>query len=207
MTDETMKDLVTKHDTVIEHLVTSNAELVTSVTHLVETQKESNVRQLATNDRLEDISKYLSKQAVFNNKLESIDKEIKESFIRRDKDKIDTDKRIHVRIDELEITQKSEKGCNSMRLLTKDVETLTKDITKLIDHYSECDSAVETLDKKVDKYPSSKMMMTVATIVISYTVIFGTYVVKSLSRFDTEVAKLSILLDREIADLSHLTHK
>ena len=190
MTDDVMKDLVTKHDATI-------TQLVSSVEHLVRSQT-------TTNERLEEISKFLAKQVVFSSKLETMDKDISDSFSRRDQSKLDSDKRIHRRIDEIETTQKSDNGCNSVRLLTKDIESLTKDVTRLIAHDAERSTSLEELDKKVDKYPSNKVIITISTVVIGYMIIFGTYVVQSLNKFDTTTAKLSVMLDRDMADISKL---
>lgn len=190
MTDDVMKDLVTKHDATI-------TQLVSSVEHLVRSQT-------TTNERLEEISKFLAKQVVFSSKLETMDKDISDSFSRRDQSKLDSDKRIHRRIDEIETTQKSDNGCNSVRLLTKDIESLTKDVTRLIAHDADRSKSLEELDKKVDKYPSNKVIITISTVVIGYMIIFGTYVVQSLNKFDTTTAKLSVMLDRDMADISKL---
>ena len=187
MTDDVMKDLVTKHDATI-------TQLVSSVEHLVRSQT-------TTNERLEEISKFLAKQVVFSSKLETMDKDISDSFSRRDQSKLDSDKRIHRRIDEIETTQKSDNGCNSVRLLTKDIESLTKDVTRLIAHDAERSTSLEELDKKVDKYPSNKVIITISIVVIGYMIIFGTYVVQSLIKFDTTTAKLSVMLDRDMADI------
>ena len=207
MTDDAMKELVTKHDTVIEHLVTSNAEIVNSVKNLVEAQKESNERQMATNARLEEISKFLAKQVVFSTKLESMDKEVAESFTRRDIEKKESDTRIHKRIDEVELLQKSSSGCQSVMLLKKDVDVNARDVTRLIGDSEEHRIMLDGMDKKISNYPSNKAIVTAVIFVFGYMVVFGTYVVQSIGKFDVMITKLDTTLKNDISDIVELKRK
>ena len=193
MTDDAMKDLVTKHDRVIEQLVASNSQIVNSVEHLVEAQKESNVRQEATNSRLEEISKFLAKQAVFGNKLDNLDRELGDSF-----------KRVHHRVDELESTQKSEKGCNSVRLLTKDVETLQRDSIHTTGQVEENRLMVENLIKVQSSYISGATLKWVVGAALMYIVSFGVYTVKTFSAIEKLEAKREVKLARDLEDTKWL---
>lgn len=190
MTDDTMKDLVTKHDATI-------TQLVTSVEHLVSSQTE-------TNKRLEDVTTLLSQQLILRQKVEVMEKEIDESFKRRDREKRDSDKRLHARIDEVEEKQKSEKGCQSVMLLTKDVEENTREITRLTGNNEEYRIKIENQDKKIEAYPSSKVIISVSTVVFGYMIIFGTYVVQSLNKFDTTVARMTVMLQNDFDDIKEV---
>jgi len=204
MTDEVMKDLVSKHDKVIEELVISNTGIVTSVEHLVETQKESNERQLATNNRLEEISKYLAKQAVFSTKLEAMDREIKESFQRRDEVRLEKDKRIHARIDEVELLQKSENGCNSVRLLTKDTEAITRDVLRLVGTIKEHRLGIEFLEKKSASDIKPSTIRWAIGILVGYSILFGTYIVQSIGGLNSANVEIASMLHRDMEDTSKL---
>jgi len=179
VTDEVMKELVTKHDMTISHLVSS-------VEHLVQSQT-------VTNERLEEISKFLAKQVVFGSKLDNMDRDLTDSF-----------KRVYGKIDEVDIIQKSAKGCNSVRLLTKDVETLTRDVTRLIGNSEEHRLHIETLDRKIASYPPRGAMLTVTVIVVGYMITFGAYVTQTLNALDKTNVKLTTLIERDIKDVSNL---
>ena len=182
MTDDVMKDLVTKHDATI-------TQLVASVEHLVSSQAE-------TNTQLKDISKYLAKQAVFSTRFDSMDKEFTGSF-----------KRVHRRIDEIDDIQKNESGCNSVRLLTKDIESLTKDTIRLVGLSEDHRMSIEALQKVQSNYPSSGAIRWGVGIVILYAVTFGTYVVQSLNTLANTEVKITALVERDIIDINRLTIK
>jgi len=193
MTDDVMKELVTKHDATISHLVSSVEHLVAS--------------QTVTNERLEEISKFLAKQVVFSTKLETMDKEISDSFKRRDEAKVESDRRIHARINEVINTQKSESGCGSVRMLTKDVESIARDVMRLIGNSEEHRINIETLDKKMSSYPSKGAILSVVIVIAGYMVIFGTYVTQTLNGLDKTNAKLTTLIERDIKDVAWLMEK
>jgi len=204
MTDEAMKDLVSKHDKVIEDLVTSNAKIVASVELLVEAQKESNERQMATNSRLEEISKYLAKQAVFSTKLETMGKEVREGFKRRDDVILENTRRIHARIDEIENIQKSGDGCNSVRLLTKDVETLNREFVRMSGTETEQRARIEKIEtgKAADVSPTT--IKWAVGLIIAYSIMFGTYVVQSINTLDRSNTKIISMLTRDMKDTDKL---
>jgi len=204
MTDDAMKDLVTKHDKVIEDLVTSNAKIVASVELLVEAQKESNERQMATNSRLEEISKYLAKQAVFGTKLETMDREVRESFKRRDEAMFDNNKRIHARIDEIANTQKSGNGCNSVRLLAKDVETLNREFVRMSGAEMEQRLRIEKIETSKAADVSPTTIKWAVGLIIAYSIMFGTYVVQSINTLDKSNTKIISMLTRDMKDTDQL---
>ena len=179
MTDDVMRDLVTKHDTVITNLVSS-------VEHLVSSQTE-------TNKRLEEITKFLTKQVVFSNKLENMDRDVAESF-----------KRVHSRMDEIDDVQKSSRGCSSVRLLTKDLESLTKEVDRLVENMNSNREYVEAVDKQVSEMLSPSLLKWVGGFIILYTVTFGTYVVQSFNTLDKTNTSIRTLLDRDMKDTSLL---
>ena len=190
MTDDVMKELVTKHDSVI-------SQLIISVEHSVASQTE-------TNKKLEEISATLSQLLMLTQRIDIMEREIAESFRRRDQEKRDSDKRIHARIDEVETLQKSERGCQSVMLLTKDVEANTKEVTRLLGDNEEHRIMIENVEKKIERYPSNKVLISVATVVFGYMVIFGTYVVQTLNKFDTTTAKIGVMLENDIDDIKEV---
>ena len=179
MTDEIMRDLVSKHDATID-------SLVSSVEHLVKSQTE-------TNKRLEEISGLLSKQVVISNKLENLDKELVTSF-----------KRVHNRIDELDTVQKSDSGCSSVRLLNKDVLALTKDTSRLVKILEKHDTKLEEITKQQDAYPSTTAIRWGVGIIVAYSITFGTYVSQSISGLSRTDARVLTLLERDIRDTAKL---
>jgi len=200
MTDETMKELLTRHDDAIIKQDTTIKALVVSVEHLVSAQTE-------TNEQLKDISKYLAKQAIFSNKLETMDREIKESFERRDKDLAEKIKRFHQRVDEIDVLQKSENGCNSVRLLHKDVESLTRDMTRLIGVTEEHRMSIEQLDKNDSNKISPTTIRWAVGLTVLYSISFGTYVVQAFSKVDAINSRITVLLERNIKDTTDLMHR
>ena len=188
MTDDVTRELVTRHDAVI-------SSLVSSVEHLVSSQTE-------TNKRLEEISKFLAKQQVFATKFELMDKELLESF-----------KRVHDRIAKLEDTQTSDRGCSSMKLLTKEVSTITRDINKLTANVEIQVSHIAELEVHKSKMISPATIRWIAGILIAYTVIFGVYVVESFNKLNTTIATVALKDNENSKDVALLmtehykTHK
>ena len=200
MTDEAMRDLLARHDTDIVEQKATIKSLVVSVEHLV-------VAQTETNEQLKDISKYLAKQAIFTNKLETMDREIKEAFVRRDKDLVEKIKRFHQRVDEIDVIQKDENGCNSVRLLHKDVESISRDVARLIGLSEEHRMSIEQLEKKDAAAVSPTTIRWATGIIILYSITFGTYVVQGFSEMNSLNSKISVLLERNIRDVAELIHK
>ncbi len=200
MTDEAMRDLLARHDTDIVEQKATIKSLVVSVEHLV-------VAQTETNEQLKDISKYLAKQAIFTNKLETMDREIKEAFVRRDKDLVEKIKRFHQRVDEIDVIQKDENGCNSVRLLHKDVESISRDVARLIGLSEEHRMSIEQLEKKDAAAVAPTTIRWATGIIILYSITFGTYVVQGFSEMNSLNSKISVLLERNIRDVAELIHK
>jgi len=165
MTDETLRDLVLKHESTIEKLASSIDSLVIS--------------QSETNKRLEEISRYLTKQAIFDNKLESIEKEVSDSF-----------KRVHHRIDDLESTQNSNTGCKSVQLLGKDVDGLEKGYVQMAGAMGDVRITAEKMEKQIDSMPSSVTIRWFVGLIAVYMVSFGTYVVSSLQQNEVMITKI-----------------
>jgi hypothetical protein len=179
MTDDTMRDLVTKHDAVI-------TQLVASVEHLVQSQTE-------TNKRLSEISKFLAKQAVFSSKLEIMDRELVDSF-----------NRVYARIHEVATIQRSPAGCNSVRLVTKDINNIARELDQLADIVKTHQSHLS----KIDTYNASLISPSVARWIIGgiimYSIIFGTYVVKSFTALQLSNTSLKTKLENEIRDTARI---
>jgi len=189
MTDEALRDLVQKHDGEIR-------QLVLSTTNLVDSQREMTTEFKELGKRMEEISKYLAKQAVFTSKLEAIDREVSESF-----------QRVHRRVDEIDNMQKSEAGCNSVKLLTKDIHAVTKDVNRLVGVTEEHRMSIEQLEKHHASAISPATIRWVVGVIILYLVTFGTYVVQTFSKLDTTNAALQTLVEREIKDMQEVRGK
>jgi len=172
MTDDALKDLVLKHDSEISLLANSIENQSKSIESLVASNAE-------TNKRLEEISGYLAKQALFDNKLEVMDRELSESF-----------KRVHKRIDEMDEIQTSTNGCKSVQLLTKDVESVEKESTHLAGTIGDMKITLETQQKVLDSLPSSKLITWILGFIIVYSVTFGSYVVSELQANEIKVTKI-----------------
>lgn len=176
MTDETLRDLVTKHDSTIN-------SLVVSVEHLVTAQAKTNEQQVETNKRLQEISKYLAKQAVFDSQLATMDRELTESF-----------KRVHQRIDVMEAVQNSDTGCNSVKLLNKDVQSIARDVIRLIGTVEDEKLKVDAVDKAVKTYPSAGTIKWLIGGILVYLVSFGTYVVQSIQALNETDIRVTTML-------------
>lgn len=180
MTDSTMKELVLKHEQTIE-------SLVKSVDALVNSNSETNIR-------LKEISEHLYKQAVFDTKLSSLDKELTDSF-----------KGIYSRIDELEITQNSNAGCKSVQLLSKDVKAHDKDITQLVGGLEDTKLTINNVDKSIEALPSRALITWGIGILVIYSISFGSYVVSSLHKNDIQITKLieNVINEHNINKINH----
>jgi len=178
MTDDTLKDLVLKHDNEISLLASSIQSQSKSIENLAESNTE-------TNKRLEEISKYLAKQVVFDNKLETMDRELTESF-----------RRVHARINELHATQDSNTGCKSVQLLNKDVQSLAKDTTRLVNSLNNVEQEMRTNNEKLDNFPSPKLLQWVIGGVIVYLISFGSYVITSLQDHQVYITKILERIDK-----------
>ena len=172
MTDDAMKDLVLKHDSTITQLANSVQNQSKSVEDLVKSNNE-------TNKRLEEISRYLAKQAVFDSKLEAMDRELSDSF-----------KRVHKRIDDLKNTQESTIGCKSVQLLNKDVQSISKDTIQLVGTLKDTKNELRAVGKRIDDLPSTKILQWVIGLVIVYLISFGSYVVSSLHTNEVKITKI-----------------
>jgi len=173
MTEESIKDLVLKHDATISGLANSVQHQATSIEALVASNGE-------TNKRLEEISKYLAKQAVFDSRLESLNRELEDSF-----------HRVHARIDSLEGIQNSTNGCNSVQLLGKDVSNLEKEHGQMYNALTNIDNTMHKIDHKVDELPSPSAMKWVAGLLIVYLISFGSYVVTEIQHERVDITRIT----------------
>lgn len=148
MTESEIKELLLKHDRSIEMLATS-------IEHLVKSQEQTSNDLKETNKRLEEISKLLSKQVVFSEKLNVVEKDARECC-----------KRAHKRIDEIEETQRSDQGCSSVKLVNRDVVALTKEVTRLIGTVEEHRIKIDQVDKLQTKSISPKTLMWAAGLTV-----------------------------------------
>lgn len=168
MTDEALRSVVAQHDTTI-------VQLVTSVEHLVKSQSE-------TNKRLEDISKLLTKQIVLSTKLEEIDRNAAETF-----------SRVHKKIEELEDVQKSEVGCNSVRILQKDVERALRDLERLEVQILRNRGDLDIIAQEQTHTVKPATLKWALGMLIVYSVSFGSFVVSNLYELRSIVTKQTVV--------------
>jgi len=165
VTDETLRDLVLKHESTIEKLAISIESLVVS--------------QSETNTKLGDISKSLSKHAVLDTKLDNIVHETKDTF-----------KRAFSRIDKLEETQGSNNGCKSVQLLAKDTEGLEKGYVQMAGAVGDIRINTENMERQIDSLPSPTTVRWFVGLIAVYMVSFGSYVVSSLQKNEVIITKI-----------------
>ena len=172
MTDDALKDLVLKHDSEISLLANSIENQSKSIESLVSSNSE-------TNKRLEEISKYLAKQAVFDTKLEAMDKDLSDNF-----------KRVHARIDTVESTQNSNRGCKSVQLLGKDIGNLEKEYVQMAGTIGEVKINTDKIEKHIEAMPSQVTVRWVIGLLLVYTISFGSYMVSELQHDEIEITKV-----------------
>ena len=172
MTDDALKDLVLKHDSEISLLANSIENQSKSIENLVNSNTE-------TNKQLKEISNHLAKQALFDSKLEAMDRELSDSF-----------KRVHKRIDEIDGIQTSTIGCKSVQLLNKDIQSISKDTIQLVGTLKDTKNELRAVGKRIDDLPSTKILQWVIGLVIVYLVSFGSYVVSSLHTNEVKITKI-----------------
>lgn len=182
MTDDTLKDLVLKHDNEISLLANSIQNQSKSIESLIESNTE-------TNRRLDEISKYLAKQAVFDTKLNSMDRELTESF-----------KRVHNRIDDLDSVQSSVAGCTSVQLLSKDVSSVTKDVNRLVEAIEKRQSDIGNIKTSLDSIPSISTVRWAIGLLVVYVVLFGSYVVTSLQEEEVQITSNTKVIESAVND-------
>ena len=172
MTDDALKDLVLKHDSEIALLANSIETQSKNIENLVNSNTE-------TNKQLKEINGYLAKQALFDSKLDAMDKEVEESF-----------KRVHKRIDDIENIQESTIGCKSVQLLNKDTQSISKDTLQLVGALKDSKNELHVISKRIDELPSPRVLQWVIGLVIVYLVSFGSYVVSSLHANEVKITKI-----------------
>ena len=172
-------------------------EMVVSINSLVTSQKD-------LTKELGNISQKLNNQDLVNNRLALLDKEVAESFKRRDDSIVESNKQINKRIDDIAIIQTSDNGCNSVRLLTKDVQALTRDTIRLVGVTEEHRIKLEHLDSNRAKDISPTSIKWGIAIMLTYTITFGTYIVDSINKLNSADVKTLSMLNRDIKDTARL---
>jgi len=172
-------------------------EMVVSINSLVTSQKD-------LTKELSSISQKLNNQDLVNNRLALLDKEVAESFKRRDDSIVESNKQINKRIDDIAIIQTSDNGCNSVRLLTKDVQALTRDTIRLVGVTEEHRIKIEHIDEDRAKDISPASIKWAIAIFIGYTITFGTYIVNSINALHSTDVKTLSMLNRDMKDTSKL---
>jgi len=186
MTDGALKELVLKHDGALE-------SLASSIEHLAKAQEMTSIDVRDTIKKLEEISIYLTKQSALEQKVSTMDKELLESF-----------KRVYKRIDDIDLIQRDNSGCNSVRLLTKDVTALTKDVTNLVRSTEIQRKHIEVIQQHNAASIAPITIRWLVGIIIAYSIAFGTYVVQTFNQFDKTRARITTLLERDLKDTEAL---
>jgi len=183
MTDEVMRDLVGKHDAILAEYGATIKQLAISVEH-------SASQQVETNKQLREITVFLTEQKLITSRIETLDKELSESF-----------KRVHKRIDIIENVQQTSDGCNSVKLLHKDVVSISRDVTRLVGTTEEHRLHIEKLDNHNAASISPVAIRWVVGLIVGYSVMFGTYVVQTFSQTSRINEKLATIVKRNSSDI------
>lgn len=138
------------------------------------------------------------------NRFNTLEKELNESFKRRDEINKDRDKRLHQRITNIITVQSSSEGCNSVRLLTKDVQSISKDVLRLIGNIEEHRLKIEQIDNTLSKSISPLTFKWGTAILITYSITFGTYIVNSINKLNAATIRTTSILDRNSRDTDRL---
>ena len=189
MDHESLTTQVLQHDAAI-------VSLTQSIEHLAKAQSRMSEEIKETNKRLEELMRYLTKQQVFTNRLEALDKELEESF-----------KRVHRRIDEVVLTQRSDNGCSSVKLLHKDVEAIAKETKRLVTIIEKHEEKIEEHNAKLQKSLSPALLRWAGGIIIAYGVTFGVYVFQTLADLQRTNAKITTMLERDMKDTAKLMER
>ena len=184
-----MKDLLMQHDSAI-------VQLTKSIDHLVQAQSTMSDELKETNKRLEEIMRFLAKQQVFQNKIDTMDRELIESF-----------KRVHKRIDAIEQTQVSDAGCNSVKLLNRDVLALTKEVNRLVGIVEEHRLNIEKIDRVQAGAISPSSIKWFVGLLMPVLIAFGSYVVVTFAKIERTNTELGTLLKRDIKDTARLMER
>ncbi len=185
-----LRETVHRHDKDIDRLVVS-------VDNLVHTQGE-------TNKRLHEISLHLANSAISSSKLEQMEREITESFKHRDKEQSETFKRMFEKMESIEHIQRSDTGCQSVKLLAKDVNLISKEHLLVIETLEKHRIKLEHIDHKFSDMISPIALKWVGGFVIMYSITFGSYVVDSINKLSNTNVKIVQMLNRDIKDTAKL---
>lgn len=181
MKDEDLKELVLKHDAAM-------MQQSTTIEHLANVQSELSKELKESNKRLEEISKYLVKQAVFGTRFDELVKNLEESF-----------KRVHRRIDEIDEIQKSAGGCNSVRLLQKDIDRGLRDLDRIEAQVIRNRGDLELLSNNVNDMVNPATLKWLIGLLVVYSVSFGSFMVGSIYELKS-FAKQQTIVNRTIAE-------
>lgn len=179
MQDGELKELVLKHDSAI-------MQLTQSIEHLVKSQSVMGEELKETNKRLEEITRFLAKQQVFQNKLDTMDRELADSF-----------RRVHKRIDEIHDIQVSDGGCGSVKLLSRDIGSCQKDIERLSVDILKIEGKLEILTDKVKQIPKPQTLKWAIALLTTYAISFGVFVIDSLYK-ERIFAERQLLINNEL---------
>ena len=181
MNDDAIKELVLRHDASI-------MQQANAIEHLATVQSELSKEIKESNNRLEEISKYLAKQAVFGTRLDEMDRNLIESF-----------KRVHRRIDEMDAIQKSDSGCKSVQLLQKDIDRGLRDLERLEAQVLRNRGDLEVISQTVSDMVKPATLKWAIGLLVVYSVSFGSFMVSSVYELKAFV-KQQTIVNRTIAE-------
>ena len=174
------------------------SKLVISVGNLVDTQKESN-------KRLEVITEHLANSAIASSKLEQMEREIADSFKQRDRERNETNKRFGEKIESMEHIQRSDTGCQSVKLLTKDIDSINREYALVTSTLKEHRGRFSNIDEHFTDMISPITIKWIGGFIIMYSITFGSYVVSSFNSMDKITVRMEQSLQRDIKDTARLT--
>ena len=173
-------------------------KLVISVGNLVDTQKESN-------KRLEVITEHLANSAIALNKLDQMEREITYSFKQRDRERNETNKRFGEKLEAIEHIQRSDVGCQSVKLLAKDIDSMNKEHIIVMSTLKEHKYKLSNIDQHFTDMISPTTVKWIGGFIIMYSITFGSYVVSSFNAIDKITVRMEQSLQRDIKDTARLT--
>ena len=175
MMDKDLKEIVLQHDNDIK-IITKSIEKVTQ--------------------KLEKIAEEIAKQTAVKTKIESMEKEIVDSF-----------RRVHNRIDELYKTQNGDIGCSSVKILRNDIDHMTKEMTRLIGITEEHRLNIDNLNKNFATLIKPATIKWAITLGLGYAISFGAYVVVALGHLNETNAKLTTLIEQHSKEINRVVKR
>lgn len=135
----------------------------------------------------------------------SLNKNVFEERLKIIEDKLDSNiELLNGKIENIENIQNSDSGCTSVKLLSKDVRELTKNINELVQITKSHNIDIENLKIKQESNLKVNTVKAVIFFSITYAVAFGSYVIKSINDLSKTNNEALILIHKEVKDVQKL---